>query len=194
MTIAWLKHSGQSLVDLDLYLYDANTGVELDNSEFTRDNVEQVQLGSGSNRSVYLRVHRWGGSGSQTFGLAPPSSFQSTSAHWWWTGGAPPKVSSINEKQFVLYRNYPNPSNPETWVPYQLAKEADVVIRIYNVNGQLVRTLDLGNRQASTYVTRNKAAYWDGKNDFGEHVASGVYFYSIRAGKFSATRKMLLRK
>jgi len=97
-------------------------------------------------------------------------------------------------KKSLLLANYPNPFNPETWIPYKLSEAADVTLSIYNVNGQLVRTLSLGCKNAGTYVNREKSAYWDGRNDFGENVASGVYFYSIQAGKFSATRKMLLRK
>ncbi|HID30637.1 MAG TPA: T9SS type A sorting domain-containing protein [Desulfobacterales bacterium] len=98
-----------------------------------------------------------------------------------------PKVS-------VLYQNYPNPFNPETWIPYQLSKGADVTIRIYSSTGQLVRTLDLGKKEAGIYLNRESAAYWDGKNDTGEHVSSGVYFYSIQADKFSATKKLVILK
>ena len=97
-------------------------------------------------------------------------------------------------KKSVLLANYPNPFNPETWIPFRLSGVADVTIRIYNVKGKLVRTLILGSKAAGTYVNREKAAYWDGKNDNGEKVASGVYFYSIKAGKFSATRRMVLVK
>lgn len=93
-----------------------------------------------------------------------------------------------------LLENYPNPFNPETWIPYQLATAADVRITIYDVRGNLIRTLNLGHQSAGTYTGRSSAAYWDGRNDGGESVASGLYFYSLSAGNFSATRKMLLRK
>ena len=93
-----------------------------------------------------------------------------------------------------LYPDYPNPFNPETWIPYQLSKRADVTLRIYSVNGVLVRTLSLGHRSAGIYQSRSHAAYWDGRNMQGEPVASGVYFYTLTAGDFSATRKMLIRK
>ena len=97
-------------------------------------------------------------------------------------------------KETALLANYPNPFNPETWIPYQLAKDADVTLHIYAVNGTLVRTLTLGHQPAGMYQTRSRAAYWDGKNALGEPVASGVYFYTITTGDFSATRKMLIRK
>ena len=93
-----------------------------------------------------------------------------------------------------LLLNYPNPFNPETWIPYQLAKATDVSVSIYSVNGALVRTLALGHQAAGVYQSKSQAAYWDGRNEFGEQVASGVYFYTLTAGDFSATGKMLVRK
>ena len=94
----------------------------------------------------------------------------------------------------VLLANYPNPFNPETWIPYQLAAPAKVTLQIFAVNGALVRTLDLGHQAAGVYQHRSRAAYWDGRNQLGEPVASGVYFYTLTAGDFTATRKMLIRK
>ena len=93
-----------------------------------------------------------------------------------------------------LLRNYPNPFNPETWIPYRLAEDANVSLTIYDVNGELVRTIDIGHQSAAVYESRAKAIYWDGRNRFGEQVASGVYFYSLSAGDFSATRKMVILK
>ena len=93
-----------------------------------------------------------------------------------------------------LLANYPNPFNPETWIPYQLATDANVTLTIYNVNGVPVRALDLGHQPAGVYHARNHAAYWDGRNEQGERVASGVYFYTLSAGDFTATRRMLIRK
>ena len=93
-----------------------------------------------------------------------------------------------------LLRNYPNPFNPETWIPYRLAQDAFVTLTIYNGSGQVVRTLDIGHQAASIYESRSKAAYWDGRNALGETVASGVYFYTLAAGDFSATRKMVILK
>ena len=94
----------------------------------------------------------------------------------------------------ALLRNYPNPFNPETWFPYQLATAADVTFAIYSVNGTLVRTLSLGYQAAGMYRSKSRAAYWDGRNAFGEPVASGIYFYTLTAGTFTATGKMLIRK
>ncbi|MFQ6043361.1 MAG: ester cyclase, partial [Candidatus Poribacteria bacterium] len=97
-------------------------------------------------------------------------------------------------RQSLLLQNYPNPFNPETWIPYQIREPAEVAIRIYNAQGQLVRTLDLGQRSAGFYLGRGRAAYWDGRNERGERVGSGVYFYHLRAGDFSSTRRMLVVK
>jgi len=97
-------------------------------------------------------------------------------------------------RQSLLLPNYPNPFNPETWIPYQIRETADVVIRIYNTKGQLVRTLDLGQRAAGFYLGHTRAAHWDGHNDAGEKVASGIYFYQLQAGDFSSTRRMLVLK
>jgi len=97
-------------------------------------------------------------------------------------------------KKTLLLANYPNPFNPETWIPYQLASESDVQITIYAANGQIVRTLDIGIRTAGRYIRRDRAAYWDGRNAVGEPVASGVYFYTLTIGDFTATRKMLILK
>ena len=90
----------------------------------------------------------------------------------------------------VLLPNYPNPFNPETWIPYRLNQDEEVSIQIYSLSGRLVRTLTLGKKAAGNYVSRHNAAYWDGNNGAGEAVASGVYFYVIRAGKFEAARRM----
>ncbi|MBM3241204.1 T9SS type A sorting domain-containing protein [Candidatus Poribacteria bacterium] len=95
---------------------------------------------------------------------------------------------------FELLDNYPEPSNPETWIPYKLPEDAEVTIRIYSATGQLVRTLNPGRQTAGAYIDKNKAAYWDGRNDEGSKVASGVYFYTLQAGKYTATRKMTLLK
>ncbi len=99
----------------------------------------------------------------------------------------------IPEKTALL-PNYPNPFNPETWIPYQLSQPAEVTLTIYAVNGTKVRTLALGQMPAGIYQSRSRAAYWDGKNNVGESVASGIYFYTLTAGQFTSTRKMIIRK
>ena len=93
-----------------------------------------------------------------------------------------------------LLANYPNPFNPETWIPYRLAKAAGVTLDIYDATGRLVRTIDVGFKPAAVYESRASAIYWDGRNDYGEQAASGVYFYHLSAGTYSATRKMLIMK
>ena len=97
-------------------------------------------------------------------------------------------------RETALLPNYPNPFNPETWIPYQLAEPAEVALTLYGVDGRVVRRLTLGHQSAGMYHSKNRAAYWDGQNGQGEHVASGVYFYTFSAGDFTATRKMLIRK
>ena len=94
----------------------------------------------------------------------------------------------------VLLPNYPNPFNPETWIPYDLAEDADVYIDIYNLKGESIRQLSLGFQTAGTYRTQARAAYWDGRNSAGELIASGVYFYTLHAGQVKATRKMVIKK
>ena len=109
-----------------------------------------------------------------------------------------PLVSNLttlgNIKRTALLQNYPNPFNPETWVPYQLAEDAMVTLAIYNSSGLVVRTLELGHQSSGSYESRDKAAYWNGRNEDGELVASGVYFYRLSADDYSATRRMLILK
>ncbi len=98
----------------------------------------------------------------------------------------------LTPKESKLYQNYPNPFNSETWIPYQLAEDAKVTIKIYNSNGQLIKILDLGYRRAGSYTTRESAIYWDGMTDSGECLASGIYFYSIQIGNYNAVKKMII--
>jgi hypothetical protein len=110
----------------------------------------------------------------------------------------------LTPKETILLPNYPNPFNPETWIPYRLAEDAFVTLTIYDSMGQVVRTLDIRHQTAAFYESRAKAIYWDGRNELGEQVATGVYFYHLSAGRsglsdphrrdFSATRKMLILK
>jgi len=93
-----------------------------------------------------------------------------------------------------LYQNYPNPFNPETWIPFSIAKQASISIQIHNLKGQLVRTINLGDKEPGLYLSKEKAAHWDGRNQAGEPVSSGIYYYSIFADDFSETRKMILIK
>ena len=103
-------------------------------------------------------------------------------------------LASLIPEETALLANYPNPFNPETWIPYQLAESAEVTLMIYDINGELVRRLAVGHHAAGMYHSRSRAVYWDGRNQLGESVANGLYFYTLRAGEFSATRRMLILK
>ena len=112
-------------------------------------------------------------------------------------------LNSAHPKMTVLLPNYPNPFNPETWIPYDLHDDAHVIIHIYNINGETVRKLNIGYRTSGIYRTKSQAAYWDGKNSLGEQVSTGIYFYTITAqyarangllNQFKATRKMVIAK
>ena len=103
-------------------------------------------------------------------------------------------LASMIPSETALLPNYPNPFNPETWIPYQLAVPAEVALTIYDMNGGTVRRLEVGHQAAGMYQNRGRALYWDGRNQRGESVASGLYFYTLTAGEFTATRKMLIRK
>ena len=105
------------------------------------------------------------------------------------------KIETLGQvKRTALYQNFPNPFNPETWFPYRLAAETPVTFGIYNVQGQLMRELNLGTQAAGNYLSRNAAAYWDGRDEYGEMVSSGIYFYTLEAGAFQSTRRMLVLK
>ena len=103
-------------------------------------------------------------------------------------------LNSIMPEKTVLLSNFPNPFNPETWIPYDLAEDTEVDIEIYNLKGKIIRKLNMGFQTAGSYRTRAYAAYWDGRNSFGEPVASGIYFYALHAGQFKATRQMVIIK
>ena len=103
-------------------------------------------------------------------------------------------LASLIPEETALLANYPNPFNPETWIPYQLAESAEVTLTIYDINGEMIRRLAVGHQVAGMYRSRSRAAYWDGRNQLGELVASGLYFYTLTADEFTATRRMLILK
>ena len=103
-------------------------------------------------------------------------------------------VGDVQPQDTLLAQNFPNPFNPETWIPYQLSKATEVKIDIYDISGHLVRSLDLGWKPLGAYMTPSGAAYWDGKNAVGERVASGIYFYTLQTSDFAATRRMVILK
>lgn len=104
------------------------------------------------------------------------------------------RVGDVQPKDTLLAQNFPNPFNPETWIPYQLSKSTEVTLQIYDISGRLVRTLDLGWKPTGSYMTQSSAAYWDGRNSVGERVASGPYFYTLQTRDFAATRRMVILK
>ena len=103
-------------------------------------------------------------------------------------------LRSLIPDKTALLHNYPNPFNPETWIPYHLAADTDVQLTIYDTTGAVVRRFDLGLQPTGHYTDRAKAVYWDGRNDNGEPVVSGVYFYQLNANDYSATRRMVILK
>ena len=103
-------------------------------------------------------------------------------------------LAAIRPSKTQLLANFPNPFNPETWIPYHLANPSNVRISIYNMQGVVVRRLELGHQPAGYYTSSSRAAYWDGTNNHGERVTSGVYFYQLQADNVSLLRKMLILK
>ena len=107
-------------------------------------------------------------------------------------GGGAPRIKPIGQAQRIhfvipvvsaLAQNFPNPFNPDTWIPYELAEANDVTISIYDIKGRFVKTIDLGHREIGQYFTKDKAAYWNGRNNLGEKTGSGIYFYRIQANE-----------
>jgi hypothetical protein len=159
-------------------VFGSAVGISRDTVIVTGGTDEEGAPGFGNGSAAYVY------SAEKNFGLPPyavnPDGLQ---------------VTTLGRvKRTALLQNFPNPFNPETWLPYHLATEANVSLSIYNIHGQLMRELDLGSQKAGSYLSRDTAAYWDGRDRFGEGVASGVYFYTLRAGSFNETRRMLVLK
>jgi len=108
--------------------------------------------------------------------------------------GAIKQEVEAKSAESILLQNYPKPFNPECWIPFELSEKANVVIRIYNISGQLVKTIDLGELPAGAYTTQSRAAYWNGRNEEGEEIASGVYFYQMQIGNKVMTRRAVVLK
>ena len=159
-------------------------------------------IAKGSTESSAITVTQSGaGATTVTLGTAPtvPSSYRGIqtavgSSLVLFSSGAGPPVVMEQPSTTTLLPNYPNPFNPETWIPYQLSKSAKVTLTIYNIRGVAIRQLALGHKPAGVYYTRTRAAYWDGRNNLGEKVGAGLYFVKFSAGDYTATRKMLIRK
>ena len=155
-------------------LYWAETG-SIKCVSLSGEGIENVVTGLGTPTDFVLGI-------SSNMGAAAPVNV------------ALPTNRPANPDRTHLFVNYPNPFNPETWIPYQLAKSAEVTLYIYAVNGALVRTLDLGHQPAGVYRLRSRAAYWDGRNELGERVASGIYFYQLTTPAFQQTRRLVILK
>ena len=180
--------------DNSIRIWDVRTGENIHTLEGHTDDVTSVAfspngstLVSGSSDSTilvweFMRFARWGGIKH----AAADSPI--------YTPVLSPSSTDLPPPESALLPNYPNPFNPETWIPYQLRKSAEVKLTIFNMNGQAVRTLAIGLQPAGVYQSRERAAYWDGRNQLGETVANGVYFCTLSAGDFSATRKMSVRE
>lgn len=153
------------------------------------DGIFYVGLGSRSFRQKYTDVE----SGS-IYKIDPSAPLLAADLSHKQKGAGPPAAPERAGAYRALYPNYPNPFNPDTWIPYQLGENTNVVIRIYNTTGQLIRILDLGHKRAGLYKDKDEAAYWNGANEAGEQVASGVYIYTINAGDFAVSGKMLMAK
>ena len=168
--ITGLKAPGQVAIDvIDGKVYWTEQG-KLRRAELDGENVQDVVTGLGEVTDIALGIQ--------------PGSMDVAAA---------PMTQAVPE-QTRLLANYPNPFNPETWIPYHLAADTVVEIRIYDTRGSFVRSLELGHQRAGIYTGRGRAAYWDGRNDVGERVASGVYFYQLQADGLSSLRKMVILK
>ena len=103
-------------------------------------------------------------------------------------------IADQNVQETKLLPNYPNPFNPDTWIPYQLSEASTVTLKIYDVSGSLVRTIEVGHKPVGYYLTRERAVYWEGQNQNGEPVSSGVYFYTLNTDIYTQTRRMVIVK
>ena len=164
-------------------LWDADTGEHLRTLDGHNSAVFSVvfspdggTLASGSGDGTVLL---WEISSSTAFGVEPLARRATTLG---------------NIKRTALLQNYPNPFNPETWIPYQLANDAIVTLSIYDQSGHIVRKLDIGRKKSGVYRDRASAAYWDSRNQNGEFVTSGTYYYQLRAGDYTALRRMVIVK
>ncbi len=180
--------------DNTIRIWDARTGENIHTLEGHTDAVTSVAfspdgntLVSGSWNSTILL---WQFRRFRTWGDIKHAAADSTI----YTPILSPSSTALPPLESALLPNYPNPFNPETWIPYQLKKPAEVSLTIFNMKGQAIRTLAVGHQPAGMYRSRSRAAYWDGRNEMGERMGNGVYFCTLSAGDFSATRKMVVGK
>jgi len=184
----------------DIYFKDSQEGWCLGNRYYTGNSLERCIIfhttNGGETWEAELKspqhLHRFGYASGRLWAVGDNGTVY----------GLATQDVSVLGKQYtawgkvktVLFQNYPNPFNPETWIPYQIAQDSDVTINIYNTKGETIHTLRLGYQQEGTYITKKQAAYWDGRDDKGEKVASGIYFYTLQNGDFSTSKKMVIIK
>ena len=181
--------------DKTIRMRNARTGTELYSLEGHTDGVTSVAfspdgftLASGNNDGTILL---WGARLGTTWGDIKQMGIVDGTRR---SPELSPSAKPVAPSETALLPNYPNPFNPETWIPFHLADDADATLTIYDAAGVLVRQFDLGYQSAGFYTDRGRASYWDGRNQQGETVANGVYFCTLTAGDFTATRKMLVGK
>ena len=184
-----------ALDNVNLYLYDFTGGTKgslLASSTSSVDNVEQVVYNGGTTKDTLIEIRNTTSHSTAAVSVAFPAYYSREG----FGPFAPKRLETSQSNVLVddLGQNFPNPFNPETWIPYQLAEEAMVSVQIFDVHGTRVRQLDLGKQAAGRHSSQEKAVYWDGRNDAGERVSSGVYFYYLTAGEFAATRKINTRE
>ena len=209
--LSWRPSSGTELPDGDIYLPLAQLKDE--NGNYYGDGIAYIEHRfsephNGKNIYVWMRMLDVLSAGDALYALfhlaGERMSRAQNTTRWDVNCDGTVDVLDLTEKQLVtwgkvkkteLYQNYPNPFNPETWIPFSLSKPEHVIIKIYSPTGHLVRTLDLGQKPSGAYLSREKAAYWDGTNEAGEMVASDVYFYAMETdGKSNGSRKMIMAR
>jgi len=185
---SWPPNASLPIPDVDVTVGDIPAGNSAWSSDTYTIELDLMQPGGGADQGITWTIeYDDNGGGHHVIEDVPEF---------------PPAAPSINRRaqwfvvipQPKLYQCYPNPFNPDTWIPYQLSKDTEVVIRIYNLSGQLIKKIELGSKPRGFYIEKDKAAYWNGCNEAGETVSSGLYFYQIQAGDFQAVRKMVILK
>jgi len=199
--IRWITESETNNLGFDIYRGESKYG------PFEKINSHRIAgAGTTVSQSRYEYIDEIDVSGNQYFyyienidfsgGKERSETIQAISGPF---GKVKPEIASKTSflgkpVKYQVFQNFPNPFNPETWIPFQLPEPAYVTVKIYNVFGQTVRSMDLGQKGIGRYLSKDESIHWDGRNQNGELVPSGVYFYQFRAGKFMAMKKMLLVK
>lgn len=183
-----------SVPDFDIYLYDPKgKKVASYTGNLRQDTINYTPAATGTFK---LKVQSASGTGAYFIDLSAGATALTLSSDDDPSGNSlvAKLAPDSSEDSNVLEQAYPNPANPDVWIPFTLSKADHVIIKIYNTSGSLIKTLDLGDKMQGAYLSKDKAAYWDGRNEAGEKVVSGVYFYTIQTGKFIDTGKLIIQK